>query len=125
MRLLFGYSSLGAPTGQTPAQAPQEMQVEESITYLSSPAEIAPTGQLSAQAPHMMHSLLIWYAIMITSKILSVLFYHIKSDLYIVLEKFSLGFEFFEFGFLFFRKFRLVVSALFAEFYLFERIFLV
>ena len=35
------YASLGAPTGQVPAQLPQEMQVSASMTYLPSPSEIA------------------------------------------------------------------------------------
>jgi hypothetical protein len=45
------------------AQAPQEMQVSASITYLSSPSEIAFTGQSAAHAPQEMHSSLITYAI--------------------------------------------------------------
>lgn len=57
------YSSLGAPTGQVPAQAPQEMQVSASITYLPSPSLIALTGHSSAHAPQAMHSSLITYAI--------------------------------------------------------------
>ena len=56
------YSSAGAPTGQTPAQAPQEMQVSASITYLPSPSLIAETGHSSAQAPQATHSSLITYA---------------------------------------------------------------
>jgi hypothetical protein len=47
------------------------MQLEASMTYLPSPAEIAPTGQASAQAPQlrqeseiayaMIKTLLLWY----------------------------------------------------------------
>ena len=57
------YSSTGAPTGQTPAQAPQPMQVSASITYLPSPAEIADTGHSASQAPQEMQSAVILYAI--------------------------------------------------------------
>ena len=57
------YFSEGAPTGQTPAQAPQLMQVPSSITYLPSPAEIAETGHSASQAPQLMHSSEITYAI--------------------------------------------------------------
>ena len=59
---LEDYSSAGAPTGQTPAQAPQEMQVSASITNLPSPSLIAETGHSSAHAPHATHSSLITYA---------------------------------------------------------------
>lgn len=45
------YSSEIAPAGQVPAQEPQEMQADESISNLPSPSEIAPTGQEPAQAP--------------------------------------------------------------------------
>ena len=53
------YASWGAETGQVPAQAPQEMQVSASMTYLPSPSEIAETGHSSAHAPHAMQSSLI------------------------------------------------------------------
>ena len=59
----YHYFSAGAPTGQTPAQAPQLMQVPSSITYLPSPAEIAETGHSASQAPQLMHSSEITYAI--------------------------------------------------------------
>jgi hypothetical protein len=52
----FDQSSTGAPTGHTDAQEPQSMQVSGSITYLSSPSEIASTGHSAAQAPQEMHS---------------------------------------------------------------------
>ena len=57
--LFLFYSSLGAPTGQVAAQAPQEMQVSGSIWNLPSPSEIAPTGHAASQAPQEMHSSLI------------------------------------------------------------------
>lgn len=59
------YFSLGAPTGQVSAQAPQLMQVSSSITYFPSPSEIASTGQAPAHAPQAMHSSLIVYGIKI------------------------------------------------------------
>lgn len=46
------YSSEIAPTGHTPAQEPQLMQVSGSISYLPSPSLIAPTGHPPAQVPH-------------------------------------------------------------------------
>lgn len=54
--------STGAPTGQTLAQFPQEMQVSASISYLFSPSLIAFTGQFAAQAPQEMQSSVILYA---------------------------------------------------------------
>jgi hypothetical protein len=57
------YSSFGAPTGQTPAQEPQEIQVSGLISYLPSPSEIAFTGHSEAHAPQEMHSSPILYAI--------------------------------------------------------------
>ena len=64
---VFPYASAGAPTGQTPAQAPQEMQVSASITYLPSPSLMAETGHSSAQEPQATHSSLITYAMISTS----------------------------------------------------------
>ena len=69
-RLHGNYSSCGAPTGQTPSQAPQDTQASSSITYLPSPSEIALFGHSSAHAPHMMQSSEILYAIKYTSKLL-------------------------------------------------------
>lgn len=57
------YACAGAPTGQTPSQAPHSMQASGSISYLSAPSEIAPTGHSAEQAPHEMHSSEIAYAI--------------------------------------------------------------
>ena len=48
------YSSEIAPTGHSPAQAPQEMQVSALISYLPSPSLIAPMGQAPAQVPQEM-----------------------------------------------------------------------
>ena len=75
--LFVDYSSTGAPTGQTPAQAPQEMHLSTSITYLSAPAEIALTGHSASQAPQEMQSDLILYAIINTSMFLLILVYNI------------------------------------------------
>ena len=61
------YSSLGAPTGQTSAQLPQEMHSSALITYLSAPSEMQETGQPSAHAPQEMHSSLILNAIVRSS----------------------------------------------------------
>ena len=47
----------GAPTGQTPAQEPQSMQVSASITYLLSPSLIALTGHSAAQAPQLIQKI--------------------------------------------------------------------
>jgi hypothetical protein len=63
----FFYSSSGAPTGQTPAQVPQEIHADASITNLSSPCEIHPTGHSAAQAPQEIHLSVILYAILLTS----------------------------------------------------------
>lgn len=63
------YSAEGAPTGQTPAQAPHSIQVSASITYLPSPSEIALTGHSASQAPQLMHSSLITYAMEIAPPI--------------------------------------------------------
>ena len=49
------YSSSGASTGQTPAQVPQLIQADWSITNLSSPWEIHPTGHSAAQPPPEIH----------------------------------------------------------------------
>jgi hypothetical protein len=51
--IVFNYLSdnSGAPTGQTAAQAPQSMQSSGSITYLSSPCDIAFTGHSIAHTP--------------------------------------------------------------------------
>lgn len=57
------YCGFGAPTGQTPAQEPQSMQVAASMTILPSPSEIALTGHCGSQAPQLIHSSLITYAI--------------------------------------------------------------
>ena len=57
------YSATGAPTGQTPAQAPHSMQVSALISYLPSPSAIAPTGHSPAQEPHIMQPPPITYAI--------------------------------------------------------------
>jgi hypothetical protein len=53
------YEGLGAPTGQTSAQAPHSMQVSASIMYWLSPWEIALTGHSASHAPQLMHSSLI------------------------------------------------------------------
>jgi hypothetical protein len=58
------YSSEGAPTGQTPAQAPQLTQTSALISNLPSPSEIAPTGHSAAQAPQLMQASEITYAIL-------------------------------------------------------------
>ena len=48
--LAFYYSSYGAPTGQTPAQVPQEIHLEASISHLPSVfTEIAPIGHIAKQ----------------------------------------------------------------------------
>ena len=60
---VFNYSAFGAPTGQTPAQAPHSTQASASITYFPSPSEIAPTGHSPAQAPQLTQSSEIMYAI--------------------------------------------------------------
>lgn len=52
-----------ASTGQAASQAPQEIHLSASISYLSSPSAMASLGQVSAQLPHLMHSSLILYAI--------------------------------------------------------------
>lgn len=57
------YSSEIAPTGHTPAQEPQLMQTDPSISNLPSPSEIAPTGHCPAQEPQEIHASLITYAI--------------------------------------------------------------
>ena len=56
------YSATGAPTGQTPAQAPHSMQVSALISYLPLPSEIADTGHSASQAPQLMQASLIAYA---------------------------------------------------------------
>lgn len=61
--MCFAYSSTGAPTGHTPAHAPQLMQASASITQTPSPSEIAPTGHSPMHAPQPMHSPLIVNAI--------------------------------------------------------------
>ncbi len=61
------YSAAITPAGHPASQAPQSIQVSASITYLSSPAEIAPTGHVSAQAPHIKHPSLITCAMIKTS----------------------------------------------------------
>ena len=73
------YSAFGAPTGQTDAQAPHSMQVSASITYLSSPAEIADTGHSDSQVPQDTHSSPILYA-MIFYTSLNLYFYCIISS---------------------------------------------
>lgn len=81
------YSAFGAPTGQTPSQAPHSMHVSASITYVGSPAEIASTGHSAAQAPQAMHSSPILYAIEKappTHFMLS--FYHVLTKLQVFLE---------------------------------------
>jgi hypothetical protein len=50
------YSSTGAPTGHTSAQAPQLRHSSALITYLPSFSTIAETGQASTQAPQAKHS---------------------------------------------------------------------
>jgi hypothetical protein len=60
------YSSLIAPTGQDPSQAPQEIHSSLPITYLLSPAEMQDTGHSPSQAPQEMQLSLITYAIMDT-----------------------------------------------------------
>ena len=57
------YSSEIAPTGHPPAQEPQLMQTDPSISNLPSPSEIAPTGHCPAQAPQEIHASPITYAI--------------------------------------------------------------
>ena len=47
-------ASLGASTGQTPAQAPQEMQASASMTYFPSPSVMQFVGHSSTQAPQEM-----------------------------------------------------------------------
>lgn len=61
--MFLDYSSTGAPTGQTPAQEPQEMQASASITYAVSPSLMQPTGQEPAQAPQEIQASVILYAI--------------------------------------------------------------
>ena len=61
------YSSSGAPTGQTPAQVPQEIHADASITNLSSPCDMHPTGHSAAQAPQDIHLSVILYALILTS----------------------------------------------------------
>lgn len=56
------YSATGAPTGQTPAQAPHSMQVSALISYLPLPSEIADTGHSASQAPQLMQASVILYA---------------------------------------------------------------
>lgn len=56
------YASTGAPTGQTPAHAPQEMHAPSSTLNLPSPSEIALTGHSLSHAPQLIHSSLIIYA---------------------------------------------------------------
>lgn len=57
------YSSEIAPTGHPPAQEPQLMQTDPSISNLPSPSEIAPTGHCPAQEPQEIHASPITYAI--------------------------------------------------------------
>jgi hypothetical protein len=52
-------ASLGAPTGHTPAHAPQEIHTSPSITYLESPSDIQDTGHSLSHAPQLMHASLI------------------------------------------------------------------
>ncbi len=61
------YSSVIAPTGQAPAQAPQDTHAEASITYFPSPAEIAPTGHPPSHVPQDTQESVITYAIIIPS----------------------------------------------------------
>jgi hypothetical protein len=53
------YWGWGASTGQTPAHAPQSMQVAASMTNLASPSEMAFTGHSPSHAPQLMQSSLI------------------------------------------------------------------
>ena len=57
--VLGAYSTKIAPVGQTDSQAPQSMHAEASITYLSSPGEMQPTGHSPEQAPQLMQVSLI------------------------------------------------------------------
>lgn len=61
------YSSEIAPTGHTPAQEPQLIQVLGSISNLPSPSLIAPTGHCPAQEPQEIQASLITYAMMKSS----------------------------------------------------------
>jgi hypothetical protein len=61
------YSSLGASTGQTPAQAPQEMQSSALMMYLSSPSLMQLVGHSSTHAPQLIQSSVMKYAISNTS----------------------------------------------------------
>jgi hypothetical protein len=56
LKSFLNQSSAGAPTGQTSAQLPQEMQAASSMTYFESPSEIASTGHSAAHAPQEMQS---------------------------------------------------------------------
>lgn len=56
-----------APTGHTPAQEPQLMQVLGSISNLPSPMLIAPTGHAPSQEPQATQELPITYAIILSS----------------------------------------------------------
>ena len=61
----MSYSSFGASTGQTVAQAPQDMQSVVLITYLSSPLFMQDVGQAGSHAPQDMQSSLILYAMIL------------------------------------------------------------
>lgn len=52
-----------ASVGQTPAQDPQSIQVDASITRADSASEIALTGHSPSQAPQFTHASVILYAI--------------------------------------------------------------
>jgi hypothetical protein len=77
----FYYSSLIAPVGQAPSQAPQSMQESASTTYLSSPALIAPTGQAASQLPQDTQSSEITCAMLNSS--CAVFGFHVVSVFYI------------------------------------------
>lgn len=66
----ISYASAGAPTGQVPAHAPQEIHSSALISYLPSPSEIALTGHSASQAPQEIHSSLIWYAIILNLQLI-------------------------------------------------------
>jgi hypothetical protein len=76
--------ALGASTGQTPAQAPQSMQVSGSIAYLpSSLTLMAPTGHSPSQVPQPMQvSLSIVYAITQNLRFLDLIHHTIRERIF-------------------------------------------
>ena len=64
--MLLNYSEI-APTGQTPAHVPQEIQEFSSISYCPAPSAIAFTGHSPAHVPQLIHESLITNAITISS----------------------------------------------------------